>query len=343
MAALLALPALLFEAAVRARNSLYTSGLRRPARLPRPVVSIGNLTMGGAGKTPFVIHVAGRLVALGAVPAILSRGYGRERPRSLHVVPPGGEPPDAGVIGDEPALIRRRVPSAWLGIAGDRHAAGRAIAARARNPLFVLDDGFQHRRLHRDLDILVVDRSQPFANNGLIPIGTLREPLSAATRAHVLVLHGRPLAGEADVEDTLRRLHPDAVVLHAAHGVGAFVPYDRWKAGAAQGVRAPDVPVFVAAAVGNPERLHGDLEAAGATVAGARYFRDHHRITPLEWRDCIGEAQRAGAEAVIVTEKDAVKLDHPSDLPVLVAVQTTSVAEAADLDRLLAKLVQDVR
>jgi tetraacyldisaccharide-1-P 4'-kinase len=98
--------------------------------------------------------------------------------------------------------------------------------------------------------------------------------------------------------------------------------------------------VFVAAAVGNPERLHGDLEAAGANVAAARFFRDHHRITALEWRDCAGEAHRAGAQAVIVTEKDAVKLDHPPDLPVLVAVQTTSVAEAADLDRLLAKLVK---
>src|SRR5262245_6288298 len=149
MTALLALPALLFEAAVRARNSLYTSGLRRPARLPRPVVSVGNLTIGGSGKTPFVIHVAGRVAAMGAVPAVLSRGYGRERPRSMHVVPPGGEMPGARIIGDEPALIRRRVPAAWLGIASNRHTAGRTIAARVRNPLFILDDGFQHRRLHR--------------------------------------------------------------------------------------------------------------------------------------------------------------------------------------------------
>jgi tetraacyldisaccharide 4'-kinase len=342
-APVLFLPGLLVEAAVRARNALYAAGTWRAERLPAPVASVGNLTLGGAGKTPLVIHLAGRLAALGVVPAILSRGYGRRERARSHIVPPGCEAAPS-LVGDEPALLRRRAPTAWLGIARDRRGAGTAIAARVRNAAFILDDGFQHRRLHRDLDVVVIDRSQPLLNNRVVPRGTLREPLSALRRAHVIVLHGHAPGGvDAAIDAALRRIHPGAVVIHAAQRIASFVPYRSWRDGTAGGRAALDAPVFLVAAVGNPRRFRHDVEACGTRAVGERFFRDHHRITAREWRQCAREARRAGAGALVTTEKDAIKIETGPDLPLEVAVQSTTVEEGSAFERILEALVRGSR
>src|SRR5262249_53976455 len=159
----------------RARNELYAGGWLRERRLPRPVISVGNLTLGGTGKTPLAIYLAELLRKLDAAPALLSRGYGRRSRDRIQVFGPGDEVSNlVWRAGDEPALVRRRVPAVWLGISKDRRAAGERVLEKKPDVVFILDDGFQHRKLHRDLDIVVVDRAQPLTTNRVFPRGTLR-------------------------------------------------------------------------------------------------------------------------------------------------------------------------
>jgi tetraacyldisaccharide 4'-kinase len=159
-----------YEAVVRVRNNLYESSILRHRRLQSPVISIGNITTGGAGKTPLVIFTAKKIKESGFIPAILSRGYGRPDPGIERIISPGDSIKfPARQMGDEPALIRRHVPEAWFGISKNRYTAGGRIAQQAGNPVFILDDGFQHRKLQRDLDIVVIDSSQPLKQIRIYP------------------------------------------------------------------------------------------------------------------------------------------------------------------------------
>ncbi len=336
------LPSLLFELAVRTRNLSYASGLLSAARLPCPVISVGNLTLGGSGKTPLVMFIARSLIALGYIPAVLSRGYGRKSLSSSRIVPPARviSPPDTE-LGDEPALIRRSLPETWLGVASNRHAVGRRIAALCPEVVFILDDGFQHRQLYRDLDIVVVDGSQPLLRNRLFPLGSLREPLSSLRRAQTIILTGPDADEETDsTASVLQGMIPDAVLLRCIQRIGGLVPMATWKSPACQQTSpVSSRRVFLVAALGNPGRFQGDVADLGIDVAGCRFFRDHHRLTPRDWRKCIESARYAGAEAIVVTEKDAIKILQPVDFPVLVAVQSTVLDRPVEFQRILLKAV----
>ena len=181
----LAPPSLAYRLAVAARNAAFDRGLLRARRLPRPVISVGNLAVGGAGKTPFAMLLARGLRARGLRAAVLSRGYGAsaEGPFFPRLVSNG-----AGAIlspreaGDEAHLLARGLPGTVVAIDPDRLRAGEMAARRFPVDVFILDDGFQHRRLRRDLDILLLDGTNPFGNGRLLPAGRLREPPSAARR-----------------------------------------------------------------------------------------------------------------------------------------------------------------
>ena len=190
----------------------------------------------------------------------------------------------------------------------------------------------------------MIDRSQPLLNNRVVPRGTLREPLSALRRAHVVVLHGHAPGGvDAAIDAALRRIHPGAALIHAAQRIASFVPYRSWRDGSAGGRAALDAPVFLVAAVGNPRRFRHDVEACGTRAVGERSFRDHHRITAREWRQCALAARRAGAGALVTTEKDAIKIEAGPDLPLEVAVQSTTVEEGSTFERILEALVRGLR
>jgi tetraacyldisaccharide 4'-kinase len=337
-------PGLVFEFAVRLRNLSFDRSLRRQQRLAHPVISVGNLTMGGSGKTPLVIHIARMIARLHRVPVLLSRGYGRLS-RQPQVVTPGAAvaaPVDS--LGDEPALIRRREPQLWVGISSNRYAIGKQIEGRTAGPVFLLDDGFQHRRLHRDLDILVIDRTQPLSLNRVFPRGSLREPVSGLGRAGLVMING----GFPDPPDPLgaeiRRIKPDASLFHCSQRIGSLMEYARWNQHEGGGV--PDVSAssaFLVAAIGNPGRFANDVREYGIEVRGARFFRDHYRLNAVDWRECAEAARRTGAAALLTTEKDAIKLCSDLDYPLLVAIQSMQVHEESAFELMVRLVIEGKR
>ena len=338
--AALYLPGIAFEALIRVRNGLYSAAWLSPNRLPRPVISVGNITMGGSGKTPLTIHIAQTLAQQGFKPAILSRGYKRSSSNRTHILAPRETVSSpARTLGDEPAMIQRRFPSAWLGISKDRFLAGNMIAEKQPEAVFILDDGFQHRKLYRDLDIVILDGSRPLKRNRLFPRGTLREPLSALSRCHAVVIN-RASQGEAgnSIEQEVLNLHPKVAIFRCDQKIESFVPFSSWSGQSAQ----TDQPksAFLVAAVGNPERFEQDIRHLDISVRGTRFYPDHCWLKMDDWSACVEEARSKDAEAIIITEKDAIKISQPPDFPLLVAVQATRISDEKAFELLLRECIE---
>jgi len=260
------------------------------------VVSIGSLTMGGAGKTPVVAHLAARLAGAGRNPAILTRGYRRES-GDLVLVPRGQTAP-VRRTGDE-AQTFIRAGHAHLGIAGDRYTAGLALEQKLAPGIFLLDDGFQHVHLARDEDIVLLDALDPLAG-GLFPLGRCREPLASLARATaILVTRAEPGRGIAGLERLIRRYNPHAPVFRSR-----IVP-KRWVGA---GSLAPGSKCGAFCALGDPTSFWRTLDALGLQVAFRRAFGDHHPYRPSELRSLAAQASAAGAEALVTTEKDMMNL-----------------------------------
>lgn len=302
----------LFRAGVAVRGALYESGLLRVERAGAPVISIGNVAVGGAGKTPAAIAVASRLLARGRRVALLSRGYGATR-GDARVVSDGARVLlGAAEAGDEPALVARRLPGVRV-LCGPRRAeiARTAVEALGADAL-LLDDGFQHRSLARDLDVVVLDAADPFGNGRLLPAGPNREPRSALRRAGLLWLSRvdqadpaaldalRELAREATGRAPVESRHAPLDVLDGALSGGLGL-------GALRGKR-----VLLLAGVARPGGFRRTLAALGAEIAAERVFPDHHRFEAREIEEALRAAAAARCEGVATTEKDAVRL--PAEL-----------------------------
>ena len=309
-----------FGAAAALRLAAYERGLLRRHRLAGPVVSVGNLGVGGSGKTPVVRKVAEILRDAGAPVAILSRGYGG-RFRGDALVVSDGRDVLAGAedAGDEPVMLARALPGVVVAVGPRRDAVGRAVEARFGRRVHVLDDGFQHLRLARDLD------RRP------MPAGRLREEPTALRRASLVLL----TRTEAATEDELRRLEartgPERT-LRVRRRVVGFRGLD------GSPTEAP-ARAFLLAAIARPERLEADVAARGCRVAGRAFFRDHHRFAAAEVEGVLARAAEAGADAVVTTAKDAVRLppSRAASLPVLVLEIEAEVAGEERLrERLLA-------
>ncbi len=321
---------LVYESLARARNKFYSSSFLPVHRLERPVISVGNITLGGSGKTPLVIHIARILEHKGLTPALLSRGYRRRSGQNIRILSP---PESAGVrafdIGDEPALIRKHLQGIWLGISSDRFKAGCAIQRRQPDAVFILDDGFQHRRLWRDLDLVVADRMQPLLTNRVFPCGSLREPLAGLKRAHAVIINGIfPIPAENSIEEVLDNICPQARILHCRQRIDRAVPFHQWK-GFSPAATSSTCPAnaFLVSGIGNPERFERDFDELGIPVRGRHYYADHHRLRLEDWRACISEASKCGAEAIFITEKDAIKIEADPGFPIYVAVQSVEIME----------------
>jgi tetraacyldisaccharide 4'-kinase len=326
-----------FQGLVRLRNRMYDLSLLPQVRLSHPVISIGNLTVGGSGKTPFVIHVARTISRMGAVPALLSRGYGRAGKARIILAPGAQIPSPAHTLGDEPALVRRHESRLWLGIWRKRYIAGLEISRQTQRLCFLLDDGFQHRHLKRDMDLVLIDRTQPLEENRMLPAGTMREPVAGLRRADVVVINGRHQGhGEDPIELFVHKINPRLPVFHCQQRIERFVRFSEWQNQAPENGSPSHPPsAYLVAAIGNPDRFQKDVEALGIAIAGTRFFRDHFRLRDSDWADCISEARARGAASVITTEKDAIKLKEDPGEELLVAVQSTYLEEQDEFERKL--------
>lgn len=282
-------------------------GARR--RLARPVISVGNLSVGGTGKTPLVAAIASWLVAIGERPAILSRGYARTvTKRGATVVSDGTRVvADVAHAGDEPLMLARAVPGASVVVCADRHAAGLVAERTLGATVHVLDDGFQHLPLARDLDI-VVTTAGTLATDAVLPKGRLREPIQALSRASLLVVVG---ATEADAEAEARA-YGVPLGLGAARRLGAPI--------AVHGdLPTRDRPLVAMAGIGHPAQFVDALTADGWRVADVCAYPDHHWYTPADLSAVARRVAAAGAWGVATTDKDAVRLEPLGPLPVAVA------------------------
>ncbi|MEX0886369.1 MAG: tetraacyldisaccharide 4'-kinase [Phycisphaeraceae bacterium] len=320
-----------YAGAVRVRNALYDRGWRRVVRLGRPTVSVGNVTAGGTGKTPMVIELCRRLAGDGAGspcrPAVLMRGYGGDESREV-----------AETLGDAAAME----------VNVDRAAAARAVLRRdPRVGVFVLDDGFQHRRVHRDLDLVLVDATQPFGYNHVLPRGLLREPVAGLRRASAVIVTRAEAVSDvhlAALDERIEAITSRPAAAHAAYEWAALRDGDEQRSVADLAGRR----VAGVCGVGNPAAFERALRQAvgehGSVVfcaAGA----DHQAYTREAVRGLGARARAAGAELVVTTGKDWVKWrdtlgGEPAPLPVWRAeVAVRFVRGEAAVDAMLAGVV----
>ncbi len=298
-------PAQLWESVARRRHGPG----RRRRRLPAPVISIGNLTMGGTGKTPCVLRLADALQRRGYNPGILTRGYGRVSPEKLLVLPPGASiGPDR--TGDEPQLFLRS-GLAPVGIGADRFAAGTALLRLFASNLLLLDDGFQHVRLARDIDIVLIDALNPIGGGAVFPLGRLREPLAGLARADLIVVTRSELNDlYGAVEREVRRWNPSAPLYRASLQPEAWVEYRSGRPWPLAEVSLGPIAAFCG--LGNPQVFRRTLERMGVRLVDWLEFPDHHRYRPHELRHMAAQFQAHGAAALVTTEKDAVNLGEGS-------------------------------
>jgi len=272
---------------------MYDHGIRPAHRVGLPVISVGNLTTGGTGKTPLVAYLARWIQQHGARVIVLSRGYGRSK--------------DA-VLNDEGKVLKRIAPGAVQLQGKDRLLLARYAEQHFAPAVLLLDDGFQHRRLHRDLDIVLVDATNPFGHSALLPRGLLREPLDALRRANLIVLtRGDQVTGRRrfELRSRLRALSGDRPLIEATVEPVALVGHgpSRRPLGWLSGRR-----ILAFCGVGNPTAFFAQLEQLGARLQDSVTFPDHHGYEPHDLQRLLRRASALGAEALITTEKDLVKI-----------------------------------
>jgi tetraacyldisaccharide 4'-kinase len=280
---------------------------RRCVRLPVPVISVGNLVLGGTGKTPIVIHLARQLAERGRAVAIVSRGYGRLS-RGLVVVSSGDRPLVGWEeAGDEPHLAALLTKGVRVVVADDRVAGARYAVDKLDADAILLDDGFQHVRLWRDADVLAVDASRPVGNGHLIPGGALREHPLGVGRADLIVVTRCGPEGVRRVERTLGALAPGTPLVETR-----MRPAEFWDVSTGRAVEASEVldrRCLALSSIADPADFEATLVRLGIPLVKALAFPDHHRYTERDRAFITGEVRSSEAQIILTTEKDAIRLN----------------------------------
>jgi tetraacyldisaccharide 4'-kinase len=300
-----------YRAGLLVRDLAYRRGWLTRGRLSCAVVSVGNLTVGGTGKTPAVELVARWLTEDGRRVVIVSRGYGRRPGAPVELVSDGGAPRlPAERAGDEPLLLARRLPGVAVVVGADRLAAGRWTVTNLQPDVVLLDDGFQQRRLLKDVEIVCLDARVPWGPGGLFPRGTLREPPSALARAHLLIATRadarRNLAG---LLDEFRQYAGAAPCLATDYLVEGIEDLGSGVVHPVEALQGRGVLAF--AGIAAPERFGETLRVLGAIVRDLVPFPDHHAFGPGDVEAVARRARALGAGVLVTTEKDAVRLPRP--------------------------------
>lgn len=301
-----------------ARNAKFDRDSSHALDLGARTVSIGNITTGGTGKTPLVILVCQILAARGKRVCVLTRGYGRTEPKSRVLVSDGKKIlSDAAHSGDEPIEIAKKLLGKALVVAdADRVSAAKWAKSEFGANAFVLDDGFQHRRAKRDLDIVCIDGTNPFGGGKMLPMGRLREPLHNLKRAGAIVITRADLTPNlSDVKAEIARHAPDVPLFTAAMRMSELELIERFNAGGGASTacelnfrKLAHASAFAFCGLGNPEAFFGQLRRDNYTLSGARSFGDHHIYSQKDIALIDDEALSSGAGFLLTTPKDAVKL-----------------------------------
>src|SRR5258707_5823517 len=281
-----------YGVAARLHAWLYANGIYSRKHLNAPVVSVGNLTVGGTGKTPMVVWLAEKFLAEHKRVAILSRGYR-----------------GTGGTSDEVQMMKEQLGDRVIfGVGPDRYKEGRRIETENPVSLFLLDDGFQHLELIRDFDLVMVDSTTFGLKGGLLPAGSMREPLSALRRACAVVL--TRTRGEGTVSTSMHAIRAvtDLPTFYAATKLLGFRRVSGDQTADSTGKAVPPQPVFAFCGIGNPGAFFADLKSWGVEVAGTKVFRDHHVYTAHDLQMLEEQAPLVGAKALLTTEKDLQNL-----------------------------------
>jgi tetraacyldisaccharide 4'-kinase len=344
----------LYGAIIQTRTKLYENGRLKSQDLGLPVVSVGNITVGGTGKTPLVKYVAEKLNENGHRVCILTRGYKRKNPNNRVVVSDGEKIlADVASSGDEPfELARKLLGTASVVADKKRYEAGIWAKENFGATAFVLDDGFQHLRLKRDLDIVSVDATNPFGNEKMLPAGILREPLKNLKRADLIVLTRANLSPSiSNLKSQMKKYNDNCPILLARNEIKRLTPLWEFLCLEKKQIRADrsdssktfvsisELRASVFCALGNPSAFFRDLEQFGVRIVASTFFQDHYNYLQKDADAIVREAKSAGASALVTTAKDAVKLENIKfEMPCFVAEAETVFDDAEPLLRLLKKL-----
>jgi len=289
-----------YRLAVALRNRKFTRDTSAVIRVDVPVISIGNLTTGGTGKSPMVIWFSQRLRELGLRVAIISRGYGGQRDGS--VTRPN----------DEALEMQQRLPDVPQLQNPNRIKSANIAIEELETQCLVMDDGFQHRRLHRDLDVVLIDATNPFGYGYLLPRGLLREPMGSLARADVVVITRCRQVSQTAIDAILKVIsqattdkHPPPVICQTQTVAKRWLQFD------GQSMEVGDFgtdPVVACCAIGNPESFIKTARASGANVVGQKFFSDHHTFSRSDIESVVQLAREKGADRIICTHKDLVKI-----------------------------------
>jgi len=321
----------LYRLGVSFRLALYETGYRSRRQAPKPVISVGNLTWGGTGKTPLVEYIAHLLEGKGYKLSVISRGYGRRTSRPF-LVSNGITllSTNPRITGDEPLLLARRLPQAVVAVGADRFRVIQLVESSYPCDIYILDDAFQHLQLDRTIDLVLIDATDPFGDFALPPLGRLREPLGSLARASAVVVTraDRPFDQE-HLERTIHTFAPKVPIFYSFHELTAIYNPITGETFPPQKLSGRRILVFCG--IGNPQIFLEDLLHFQAHIPLFCPFPDHHPFSQREIVRLCNQAQAAQCEFMVTTEKDWVRIESlPPPLPLYIArIETRLENEAA--------------
>jgi tetraacyldisaccharide 4'-kinase len=308
---LLSCLSVLYRFAAVSKNRLYDKKIFKQKRLPCPVISVGNLTVGGTGKTPTVIMLAKFLKEKGYRPAVLSRGYGGKTRSPVNIVSDGVLILKESVdVGDEPVLIAKSAEGIPVLTGADRFLTGQAAIKKMNADILILDDAFQHRRIFRDIDIVLLNRERPFGNGFLLPRGPLREPRECLKRADLILWKDTCVNGH-DPHDLKQDLGLSLPVFSGYLKPKSFIRGIVENPESLDFIRGKTVCAF--SGIGSPEAFTETLSSLGGTLVRFLNYPDHYRYTSRDISDIREISSTTGADVIVTTEKDGIRLSEFPD------------------------------
>jgi tetraacyldisaccharide 4'-kinase len=301
--------AVLFKSFVILRVALYQAGYLKKRQLATFTVSVGNITVGGTGKTPMIEYLAKLLLSKGIRPAVISRGYKRNFAKRIALVSDGARILiDVATGGDEPVMLARHLPGLIVAVGSNRFLTARWLEDSFHPDVFLLDDGFQHIQLQRNLDVVLVDALDPFDRNDLLPAGKLREPISSISRASIVVITRSDCQFDSNsLEHQINLFAPGVPIFYSFHDITEIINTSSGERTSAAKLYGLRVAAFCG--IGNPKSFLRDLSHYGAQVVWFKEFSDHHRYKQYDVTSLYQAANEANVNYLITTEKDLLNLE----------------------------------